>query len=614
MAGKGFRSADLSNVTDPTGEPSTPDISDTTSSCQSTGTANWSQLKRGEHSWGLSSEQGTISIYGGECLAGTANNRGGVQLCDAGENDPLSEHSIHDGEWSSPKKHADNFIEKGKREGRRSQEDAEFDDVNEQLPQDCDRSQADAGDAIASQEEWSSAEKHGTPGSSAGRDSASGDRQESDIFNNNQASASKQFSIKEVEPLPGSGLADMSLSVPVIFRPQDRSRNFWQADYAKVRRDLVKCAGCKLPSQKVLKSGFLSVDAPNPEAGRRLLQMTVIAGIAVDAVIPNWYHKNVGKISGVPFRYTDRQLLDCFTEAGVIHVRRQVTFLRKRDGSLLSTPEDGIVLTFRPDIELPETIALGFDVFRVHEYCAAPIQCYRCLRFGHTATLCDLPRRCKLCAGPHIYKECRNPNEPVCANCGGEHAATFTGCPERRKIAMLRRFMPRYNENEEEVSSQCSSSSQRRLDKDYHGFGSGKSEGSSCRDRRDSQGSERESTREGPGRSREDRERSREGRGSFRDRSPRDESRTPSRGDGTPRISDGTDYDSSRDSDDTSDDVDTAAMPPRRNVPPPRQRRRPVNVIKFPRLTRDSRRRFKHGYHRYLHKLVKHGVPVFQAD
>ncbi|KAH8030847.1 hypothetical protein HPB51_011891 [Rhipicephalus microplus] len=203
--------------------------------------------------------------------------------------------------------------------------------------------------------------------------------------------------------------------------------------------------------------GFLSIIAPNPEASRKLLRLTVIADIAVDPRLPSWYIKNVGKISGVLFRYTDRQLLYCFTEAAAIHVRGQITFRKDEGGTLSTTPEDCIILTFRPDIEMPETIALGFDVFRVQTCYAAPLQCYHCLGFGHTAYQCKSPRRCKLCVGPHVCKECKRQVDPVGANCGGAHAATFTGCPELRKVALSRRFMSRYYVEWEDVSHRHSS-------------------------------------------------------------------------------------------------------------------------------------------------------------
>ncbi|KAL1475156.1 hypothetical protein MTO96_037488 [Rhipicephalus appendiculatus] len=427
--------------------------------------------------------------------------------------------------------------------------------------------------------------------------------QDSSISPDNQADASDLSSAEEEELVPTSSFSS-HLAVPVIYRPLERSPTFWQVDYAKVRRDLVKCAGCRLPAQKVLKSGFLSIIAPNPEASRKLLRLNVIADIAVDPRLPSWYIKNVGKISGVPFRYTDRQLLDCFAEAGVIHVRRQITFMKDKDGTLSTTPEDCIILTFRPDIEMPKTIAHGFDVFRVQTYCAAPLQCYHCLGFGHTAYQCKSPRRCKLCAGPHIYKECKSQADPLCANCGGEHAATFTGCPERRRVAMSRRFMSRYYVEWEGASNWRPSSSHLRRDGHHRHSGRADTDGRSYRDkdekqkrqrrrrrrRRRSPSEETGTSREASGSSGRIEEVSRERRGSPREESPVKVSRTAKKDEGPSKGFEDEEKDRGRDSEDTTDDDDTAATPARRSLSPRRERDKPLSVVKLPRLSRNSKR------------------------
>ncbi|KAL3192508.1 hypothetical protein MRX96_058928 [Rhipicephalus microplus] len=67
------------------------------------------------------------------------------------------------------------------------------------------------------------------------------------------------------------------------------------------------------------------------------------------------------------------------------------------------------------------------------------------------------------------------------------------------------------------------------------------------------------------------------------------------------------------DSDDTTDDNDTAATPASKSLSEsPRERHEPFSVIKFPRLSRNSERRLRHGYCRYLQKLMKLGESLFQ--
>lgn len=382
------------------------------------------------------------------------------------------------------------------------------------------------------------------------------------------------------------GMALVPYGVPIIYKSLEFPRTFWQLDYKKVTRQLVRVAGAKLPFQKILKSGFLSITAPSPESAMRLLQITTMADMAVEARIPSWYVKNVGKITGIPFRYTNNQLLDCFAEAGVIHVRRQITYMRLDDGLTTVTPEDCIILAFRPDMEMPETIALGFDVFPIMPYIQAPIQCYHCMRFGHTAAICRAPRRCKVCAGPHIYKLCTSTNQPCCANCGGDHAATFTGCPARRNAALAKRNKAAYHQEWAMMSQQ---------------------------------------------------------------RPHRDRSRSPSRGgrdeasssraeDDTPRYDDGTPKDHRGEDTDSTDDDENAATPsrassrgcrdrpsrdgtpsrldsPSRGDTPARDNKTLLRNLYqglYPKRTKKSELRFKHGFSRCLIKMAKAGLPQFK--
>ncbi|XP_049798645.1 proteoglycan 4-like [Schistocerca nitens] len=67
---------------------------------------------------------------------------------------------------------------------------------------------------------------------------------------------------------------------------------------------------------------------------------------------------------------------------------------------------------------------------------SGPTQCYLCQRFRHGATQCELAPRCVKCAGPHLSGACTKKREEpaICANCRGNHPASFRGCPVRLKI------------------------------------------------------------------------------------------------------------------------------------------------------------------------------------
>jgi hypothetical protein len=58
-----------------------------------------------------------------------------------------------------------------------------------------------------------------------------------------------------------------------------------------------------------------------------------------------------------------------------------------------------------------------------------PLQCYRCLQFGHHQRQCKTEQqKCLVCAGDHGHKECPEPAKLKCINCHGEHAACSKKC------------------------------------------------------------------------------------------------------------------------------------------------------------------------------------------
>lgn len=57
-------------------------------------------------------------------------------------------------------------------------------------------------------------------------------------------------------------------------------------------------------------------------------------------------------------------------------------------------------------------------------------QCHRCQQFGHTKNYCRRPFVCVKCAGAHQSTACLKEagEKPKCANCKGQHAASYRGC------------------------------------------------------------------------------------------------------------------------------------------------------------------------------------------
>ena len=86
---------------------------------------------------------------------------------------------------------------------------------------------------------------------------------------------------------------------------------------------------------------------------------------------------------------------------------------------------------------LTHGLRFGWDFFRAEEWIPAPIQCFKCQRFNHKAAVCRGSPRCVTCGGSHAHdRNCSLPTK--CANCNGDHKASFHSCPSRQQIILSR--------------------------------------------------------------------------------------------------------------------------------------------------------------------------------
>jgi len=113
--------------------------------------------------------------------------------------------------------------------------------------------------------------------------------------------------------------------------------------------------------------------------------------------------------------------------------------LKKRHASLQSarrimkdknqTPSQCLQLTFSGK-ELPDYVSIVYQRFPVRLFVDRPWQCYNCQGFWHKAAHCRSRTRCVICSGAHSSKDCPNKNTTSvkCANCQGNHTASYGGC------------------------------------------------------------------------------------------------------------------------------------------------------------------------------------------
>lgn len=193
-------------------------------------------------------------------------------------------------------------------------------------------------------------------------------------------------------------------NLPVVFRITEEGKTFWDINPNQVARELVDCLHRDVIHQRLSGRGNLVVSVARAEAAIKLLDVTTLGGISVEAHIPPVLLKNEGKIYAVPHRYTDEHILDVLVPIGVTAVRRQYKRSRNNSGSVNWNPKGIVILTFRPEVTLPAEVYIDGCTFRVEEYLEPPLQCMNCMRFGHYARTCWVAPRCERCGGPHRGK------------------------------------------------------------------------------------------------------------------------------------------------------------------------------------------------------------------
>jgi hypothetical protein len=141
------------------------------------------------------------------------------------------------------------------------------------------------------------------------------------------------------------------------------------------------------------------------------------------AYIPASSVETVGVIRYIPKETSNFELFKKLTsDCEIIRVRR---FTKKIEGEMV--PLTTISVTFAGTI-LPQYIYLDNWRYKVDKFIPPLMQCFKCMKFNHSAYHCRNEQVCSKCSGNHSYKECEN-DEIKCSNCQGAHLAISKLCP-----------------------------------------------------------------------------------------------------------------------------------------------------------------------------------------
>ncbi|KAL1442147.1 hypothetical protein MTO96_030925 [Rhipicephalus appendiculatus] len=224
---------------------------------------------------------------------------------------------------------------------------------------------------------------------------------------------------------------DRTVGIPVILAPASEGANLRQVNPIALYSEIEAILGGAPVKSHFTAQGSLLLDIATEDQANVLLETKNICGIAISARVPHSYMKNTCVVRGVPRWYSDEELLTYLKPQGVYHARRIVRRVQTSSSEWESRRTGSVVLTFAPNSERPEKINLGFTRHELEDYVETPPRCFKCQRFGHVAKHCRGEQRCKHCGGPHDFKTCTSKEKLVCANCGGDHPASYGRCPAR---------------------------------------------------------------------------------------------------------------------------------------------------------------------------------------
>ncbi|XP_017787264.1 PREDICTED: uncharacterized protein LOC108569977 [Nicrophorus vespilloides] len=121
-------------------------------------------------------------------------------------------------------------------------------------------------------------------------------------------------------------------------------------------------------------------------------------------------------------------------------------------GETVYVPTNSLIITFRGK-QPPESVSIYLNFRRPETYVPRVIQCFGCLRYGHTKKICKSKLvRCPACSENHQIESCPSKDDPTCAYCEGKHLTNEANvrlserrCPEYLKQKQIKEAMVRHN-------------------------------------------------------------------------------------------------------------------------------------------------------------------------
>ena len=200
------------------------------------------------------------------------------------------------------------------------------------------------------------------------------------------------------------------------------------AKYSKALKNSVfKLLGIKTVGKNIAKNILIITTGKLSEVSlKKVLSMEELGEWKVKCRLPRTEVVSIGTIGPISPDVSDEEMTEELKESydNVIQAKR----IKKRNG------DNTMVARIEFMGPLPDYVKYAYRHYKVDQYINDVWQCFNCQGYGHTARECKANTKCVICSGRHTSKECQKKKEANftarCCNCGGNHTASYGGCPK----------------------------------------------------------------------------------------------------------------------------------------------------------------------------------------
>lgn len=187
----------------------------------------------------------------------------------------------------------------------------------------------------------------------------------------------------------------------------------------------------------------IKIEVNSAEIANKLVNEPFFKNNDLVAYIPSYLTEKKGIIRFVDTSYSESTLLKIIkSDVPVKKVQRMYKTITKEDIQE-RVARQMIIVTFS-GIHIPQFIYINKVRCEVNVYIQPVMQCYQCLRYGHSARQCKGKKRCRTC-GTFNENDCTDCAK-FCVFCKEDnHNSTHKDCPEYKKQKRTKEAMAHLN-------------------------------------------------------------------------------------------------------------------------------------------------------------------------